>query len=81
MDESDSFDGIPGQDNWYRPQKLCEHRASITRLRCPRRTNLLISSSLDGTVRIWTADKNRKSSLAVLDASSFNLPSGNPSSS
>ena len=78
--EEDSEDGDTYESDisgWNRPQILLEHKAAITRLRCPRGTDLLISSSLDGTVRIWSSDSNRRSSLAILDASSFNLPAGN----
>ena len=61
---------------WKHHQVLSEHKGAITRLRCPRGTDLLISSSIDGTVRIWGNDPNRSTSLAVLDAGVFNLPSG-----
>ena len=69
------------------PQVLLGHTAAVSRLRCPRRTDLLISSSLDGTVRVWGsggegagADGSENSlggqtaCLAVLDVADFNLP-------
>ena len=54
---------------------LDEHTSVVTRLRVPRRTNLLLSSSLDGTVRIWAPSHGEVDSRAVLDAASFNLSS------
>jgi len=78
LEEEESGDTYQSEiRGWERHQVLLEHKAAITRLRCPRGTDLLISSSLDGTVRIWSGDPNRDSSLAILDASAFNLPGGN----
>ena len=51
------------------PLVLEEHTASITRLRIPAKTHLLLSASSDGTIRIWGPDSDR--SRAVLDANSF----------
>eukprot|EP00601_Ochromonadales_sp_CCMP2298_P013793 CAMPEP_0173217812 /NCGR_PEP_ID=MMETSP1142-20121109/708_1 /TAXON_ID=483371 /ORGANISM="non described non described, Strain CCMP2298" /LENGTH=182 /DNA_ID=CAMNT_0014145443 /DNA_START=135 /DNA_END=680 /DNA_ORIENTATION=+ len=48
------------------PVTLDEHTAAVTRLRAPLRTNLLLSSSLDGTVRIWGPDGSTAGSRAVL---------------
>lgn len=58
------------------PTSLDEHTAAITRLRAPERTNLLLSSSLDGTIRIWGPDSGGISdggtgSRAVLEATGF----------
>ena len=50
---------------------LDEHTGAITRLRVPRRTSLLLSASIDGTLRIWGPGETE--SRAVLDASSFML--------
>ena len=36
------------------PVVLEEHTAAVTRLRCAKRFNLLLSSSSDGTIRVWT---------------------------
>ena len=36
------------------PLVLEEHTAAVTRLRCAKRFNLLLSSSSDGTIRLWT---------------------------
>jgi serine/threonine protein kinase/WD40 repeat protein len=52
-------------------QTLKEHTDSVTRLRAPRRTNLLLSSSADGTVKIWGPERRSK---ATLDATEFVLP-------
>lgn len=35
------------------PCLLDEHTAAVSRLRAPVRTNLLVSASFDGTIRIW----------------------------
>ena len=55
------------------PKVLEEHTASITRLRAPRKTNILISASIDGTIKLWGIDDVR--SRLTLDASSFLPPS------
>ena len=55
----------------HKPQTLHEHTDAVTRLRAPRRTNLLISSSADGFVKIWGHEDQ---SRATLDASEFTLP-------
>lgn len=36
------------------PAVLDEHTAAVTRLCCPRRVNLFVSSSLDGSIRLWS---------------------------
>eukprot|EP01038_Epipyxis_sp_PR26KG_P014312 gene14312-19196_t len=61
------------------PQSLEEHIGPITRLRAPLRTNLLLSSSSDGTVRIWGPESSQ--SRVVLDVSNFMLNNANNSSS
>jgi WD40 repeat protein len=54
------------------PQALDEHTAAVTRLRAPERTNLLVSSSLDGTIRIWGPESSSDGgSRAVLEATGF----------
>ena len=53
------------------PLSLHEHIAAITRLRAPTRTNLLYSSSLDGTVRIWNNHDSANTSSLVLEATGF----------
>ncbi|KAJ1424279.1 WD40-repeat-containing domain protein, partial [Ochromonadaceae sp. CCMP2298] len=58
------------------PVTLDEHTAAVTRLRAPLRTNLLLSSSLDGTVRIWGPDGSTAGSRAVLDVAAFRSDSG-----
>ena len=35
------------------PCILNEHKAAVSRLRAPAKTNLLVSASVDGTIRIW----------------------------
>ena len=55
----------------HKPQKLLEHSDAVTRLRAPRRTNLLISASADGFVKIWGHENQ---SRATLDATDFTLP-------
>ena len=57
--------------NRNKPQILHEHTDTVTRLRAPRRANLLISSSADGFVKVWGAEKR---SRATLDATEFMLP-------
>ena len=56
------------------PFILEEHTGSVTRLRAPRKTSLLVSASLDGTVRIWSATDHQ--SRAVLDTAAFSASSG-----
>jgi hypothetical protein len=56
------------------PVSLDEHTAAVTRLRAPERTQLLLSSSLDGTIRIWGPDQSAEGnagSRAVLEATGF----------
>ena len=35
------------------PCILNEHKAAVSRLRAPAKTNFLVSASVDGTIRIW----------------------------
>jgi WD40 repeat protein len=67
-DDNDEEEDLTG---WEEPQFLAEHAAVVTRLRAPRKTTLLISSSADGTVKIWGSERQ---SRATLDASTFTLP-------
>lgn len=55
------------------PTSFDEHTGAITRLRAPERTNLLLSSSLDGTIRIWGPESSTdgNGSRAVLEATGF----------
>lgn len=52
---------------------LDEHQGIVTKLRAPKRTDMLLSASTDGTVRLW--DTNYSSSRAVFDANTFNVGS------
>lgn len=52
-----------------KPLLLEEHSGTITRLKLAKGGQFLISSSTDGTIRIWEA--NCSSSKCILDASSF----------
>jgi len=76
------------------PVSLDEHTAAVTRLRAPVRTNnLLLSASLDGTIRIWGPEAATRggggdhvassASRAVLDANTFksDIQSSNSGSS
>lgn len=69
-EETDFFDDDEGED-MTGPQKLLEHTEPVSRLRAPRRTELLLSSSVDGTVKIWGPERRSK---ATLDATEFVLP-------
>ena len=51
------------------PTVMEEHTCAVTRLRCARRFHLLLSSSSDGTVRMWTPGETR--SRLVLDCATF----------
>jgi hypothetical protein len=56
------------------PVSLDEHTGAVTRLRAPERTNLLLSASVDGTIRIWGPEAGPSSgagSRAVLEATGF----------
>jgi WD40 repeat protein len=57
------------------PFILDEHNGNITRLKIPKRTasNLLLSSSTDGTIRFWASGE--PNSRMILDVNSFNLAS------
>jgi WD40 repeat protein len=57
------------------PYVLDEHNGNITRLKIPKRTssNLLLSSSTDGTIRFWASGE--ANSRMVLDVNSFNISS------
>jgi serine/threonine protein kinase len=53
------------------PLVLDEHVAPVTKLRCPFHTNLLVSSSHDGTVRVWNGGGTDCPSKLVVDANNF----------
>ena len=67
-EQADYFDE---DEDMTGPQKLLEHTEPVSRLRAPRRTELLLSSSVDGTVKIWGPERRSK---ATLDATEFVLP-------
>ena len=72
LEEEDSLDASDDTYlNRHKPQTLHEHTDAVTRLRAPRRTNLLISASADGYVKIWGHEDQ---SRATLDATEFTLP-------
>jgi hypothetical protein len=51
------------------PSVLDEHTGAVSRLRLCRRSSLLLSGSVDGTVRIWAI--NEQQSRGVLDCNAF----------
>lgn len=51
-------------------QILSEHQGAVTKLFAPKRANVLISSSTDGTIRLW--DNSSLESRCVLDTAAFN---------
>lgn len=55
------------------PISLEEHTGAVTRLRIPSNLNMLISSSTDGTIRLWAP--NETESRIVLDANNFTVSS------
>eukprot|EP01035_Chromulina_nebulosa_P021848 gene21848-28279_t len=61
------------------PCILHEHKAAVSRLRAPAKTNLLVSASVDGTIRIWASDSIQ--SRAVLDFNAFSPQAGSAVSS
>lgn len=62
------------------PAVLSEHRGAITRLRIVPKYNILLSSSTDGTVRVWGGGAEDVTSRMVLDTNDFKEASSNPSS-
>ncbi len=70
-DEEEETDYFDEGEDMTGAQKLLEHTQPVSRLRAPRRTELLISSSVDGTVKIWGPERRSK---ATLDATEFVLP-------
>ena len=62
------------------PATLEEHTAAVSKLRLVIRRKLLISSSMDGTVRIWSSECDT-SSRAVLECNHFSRVSGSSSAS
>lgn len=66
------YEGEPEKSiAWISPYSLEEHMGAITKLRAPKKTNLLISSSSDGTVRLW--GPHEMESRITLDATNFML--------
>jgi serine/threonine protein kinase/WD40 repeat protein len=60
----------------YNPIILDEHSGIVTKLHTCHKDKLLISSSSDGTVRLWGIDdSNPSESRLVLDANNFIAPS------
>lgn len=57
------------------PVALEEHTSTISKLRLVTRRKLLLSASLDGTVRVWSSESG-SSSKAVLECHSFTKVSG-----
>jgi WD40 repeat protein len=53
------------------PITLEEHSGIITKLRCPTNTSLLVSSSQDGTIRLWNGTGTDTSSKLIVDANNF----------
>lgn len=81
LDNDNEFDRVADDDyvdegagnTFLNPAlSLDEHTGAVTRLRVPRRTSLLLSASVDGTLRIWGPGETE--SRAVLDATNFMLP-------
>ena len=68
-DRVDASADLPFNLHDVTPLILDEHAGPVTRVRAPAKTNLLLSSSVDGTVRIWDRDCAR--CRAVLDTAGF----------
>lgn len=62
------------------PTELAEHRAAITRLRVIPKYNMLLSSSIDGTIRLWGGATDDDRSKVIFDTNDFKSSSANPSS-
>jgi hypothetical protein len=60
------------------PDLLDEHAGAVSRMRVVTRRKLLLSASVDGTVRIWNSEGGT-ASRAVLDCTSFTRVSGSNS--
>ena len=50
------------------------HTSAVTRMRCPINTNLLLSASNDGTIRIWAAGRAEAVMVLVANSDAFEKP-------
>jgi len=73
-DDNDTRDGLMAPALSTTGALLDEHTASVSKLRLVTSKNLLLSASLDGTVRVWSSEDG-DTSRAVLDAASFTTKS------